>query len=132
MFRNVLIVAALLFSNLTGIAAAAEPTEQKSKNARKLLATLNAIGINNKDVQNLITEADAKVENKYFYVTDHKVKKGTMAGRWSMRYNLKDSDNPNSVRTGKRLQLHYAPKDSRFEVTAHTDSVMFNYRLQLQ
>ena len=113
---------------LTGNAAAADDPEHKSKSARKLLATLNSIGINNQDVKNLVTQADSSIDDNYLYLTERKVGSGQLA----LRMELSTSEDPNKVHSGKRLQLHYQPKNSHLEITAHTNSVMFNYHLQLQ
>ena len=129
MARILLNVAALLLGNLAiGNAAAADLPEHKSNSARKVLATLDMLGLNNQYVKNLVEAADARVEKKYFYFNEQKVGEGRLA----LRYKFGNGDTPSMPGNSKRLELHYQPKDSRFEVTAHTNSVFLSYHLQLQ
>jgi hypothetical protein len=128
MTRKVLIVAALLFSNLAGIAAAADNPEHKSKNARKLIATLDSIGINNHEVLYLINAADARVEKNYFYFGEQKMANGRLA----LRYHLGGTNTAETPGGSKRLELHYAPQDSHMQITARTNSLMINYHFELK
>ena len=127
MTRKLLIVAALLLSNLAGIAAAADRPEQPSKSARKIIATLNSVGINNQDVQNFVAKADARVENKSFYLTEQKFEDG----RLSLRYRF-GSTTASTLGANRRLELNYTPKESHFQITARNNGVMVGYHLQLQ
>lgn len=121
MTRNVLVVAALLLVNLEGIAAAADPpSEHRSKHAQKLIATLDSVGINNRDIQQFITSADSHVDKGYFYLTQQEAAGGNM----SLRYRL--GGRP-SIR---QMELHYAPENSRVELSAHTHSVRVSYQFE--
>jgi len=102
--------------------------EQKSKSARQLLATLDSVGINNEEVKNLIAQADARVEQNYFYFDEQPA----MGGKLALRLNLNTSDTTDPMGKNKLLELNYAPNDSQFQVTARTDGVMVSYHLNLQ
>ena len=129
MNKNLLIVAALLLINLAGIAAAADLPEHQSKHARNLLATLNLIGINSHEVQNLVADADTRIEKNYFYLNEQEA----IGGKWALRYRLGSEDASVIPTSGsRRMELHYAPKDSHFEFKARTDGVTIGYHLKLE
>lgn len=115
-----LVVAALLLTHLGNVAVAAEDPEHRSKHAQKLLAQLNSAGINNPDIQKFIASADSHVEKGYFYITEQDAPGGML----SLRYKL-------GAKPGiKRMQLHYAPTDSRWEATASSGEVMVRYHIE--
>lgn len=128
MTRIILIVAALLLGNLESIAAAADVPEHQSKNARKVIATLNSIGINSKDVRNLIEAADARVDRNYLYLNEQE----GMGGKIALRYRLNSNNTAKSLGMNRKLELHYAPKDSHLEVNVHTNGIMASYHWSLE
>jgi hypothetical protein len=115
-----LVVAALLLTNLTGIAAAADTPEHPSKNAQKLIATLNALGINSPEVQDFMNEVNSHVENGYFNFAQQDM----MGGKLALRYPVSVPGIPH------RLELNYTPNDSHVAVTARTDGIMVSYKLK--
>jgi len=127
MLRNTLVVAALLLTNLitqaiTQAAAAAEIPEQPSKNAQKVLDTLNTLGINDPDIKEFILDVDAHRGNGYKLAEDN-----VIGGELSIRYQF-DQD---TTDTHHRLQLVYTPKDSHIQCTASGHGVMIGYHLKL-
>lgn len=115
-----LVVAALL---LTGHAseAAAAAAKHTSKKAAKVIATLEMLGIKNKHINHLVEEVDKRVDGKYLRISEDTL----MGGPVVLRYHM------GSKMGIKQLELHYQPaKDSKFSVSAHTDSVMINYRYE--
>jgi hypothetical protein len=121
MTRYVLVVAALLLTGQANVAVAAEEEKpQHSKNAVKVLATLDMLGINNKEIRDMLTAVDSRIEKGYLNIAEEKV----MGGRLLLHYKL-------SGKQGiKQLELMYAPEDSNAEVRASTRGVMFNYKLK--
>ena len=128
MIRNLLIVAALLLGNLTSLAAADDLPEHQSKNARKVLATLDSIGVNSQYVQNLVSEADGRVERNYFYFNEQE----GMGGKIALRYRLGADNAATPANNGKKLELHYAPKDSHMEINARTNGISIGYHFSLE
>jgi hypothetical protein len=121
MTRYVLVVAALLLTGQANVAVAAEEDKpQHSKNAVKVLATLDMLGINNKEIRDMLTAVDSRIEKGYLNLAEEQV----MGGRLLLHYKL-------SGKQGiKQLELMYTPKDSNAEVRASTRGVMFNYKLK--
>lgn len=121
MTRYVLVVAALLLTGQANVAVAAEEDKpQHSKNAVKVLATLDMLGINNKEIRDMLTAVDSRIEKGYLNLAEEQV----MGGRLLLHYKL-------SGKQGiKQLELMYTPKDSNTEVRASTRGVMFNYKLK--
>ncbi len=121
-----LIVALLLLATLGNPAAAAEPPEHESKNARKLLAALSSMGINDPDITNLASTIDEHIDEGYLNLAERDVPGGKLA----LRYRLSSSSVPGdtSSRGGiKRVELHYAPDNSRWEASAAPDLLMVKY-----
>ena len=115
-----LVVAALLLTTLTASNAAADDPEHLSKNAQKIVATLNMFGINDPQIRDFIAEANSHVKNGYVNLATQEV----MGGELSFRYALSVPGAP------RRLELNYAPEDSHVNVTARTDSFMVTYKLK--
>src|SRR5690349_17488538 len=84
MVRKMVVVAALLLTGLTGIATAAENSEHRSKNAQKVLAVLNSLGMTDPDVKNFVAEVDSKVDDGYLNFTRNEV----AGGELTLRYHL--------------------------------------------
>jgi hypothetical protein len=112
-----LVVAALLLTSFASEATAAEePGQHKSKSAQKVLATLNLLGMNDKDVQNLVSQADQNIDNGYFYLSETK----TMGGKLCLRYDL-------SAVSTRQVELRFAFDDSPVEFTARTNIAQVRY-----
>ena len=127
MTRSVLIVAALLLFNLVGIAAAAEPPEHKSKSAQKLLATLDSVGINSKEVRDLISTAQSHVSHGYIYLAEKKM----LGGNVSLRYSIGGSAKLGMSHSSRRLELHYSPKNNnKLHFIAKTVLFLVRYHLE--
>jgi|GEM_PF-4795441 len=127
MTRTVLIVAALLLFNLGGIAAAAEPPEHKSKNAQKLLATLDSVGINSKEITALVNTAHSHVSHGYIYLAEQKM----MGGQVSLRYSVGGARKLGMQHSSRRLELHYSPKNNdNLHVIAKTNLFLVRYHLE--
>ena len=114
-------MAAVLLISLTGSAKAVDNPEHKPTNAEKLLATLNLVGVNDKDVKDFITETDSHID-----------KQGTMAlsesrvagGKLSFRYDVK------GMPSGRQFELRYTPDDSHMNVVARTNILEVRYHLE--
>lgn len=111
-------------------AAAPRP---KSKNAEKVLVLLGNIGINNRDVHNLVDTVDSRVDKGYLRFSEQQI---TEQGKLTFRYRLKGSVDPVWSQTNKqgirRLELNYSPgEDSRWQATATRKYVVVNYRIPL-
>jgi len=114
------VVAALLLMSLVSIAAAAENLEHQSKNAQKLIATLDSVGINDQDVKNFITETDSHVDHGYLYLSQEKV----MGGNLALRYQL------GSMPSSRHVELNFTPEDApHIQLNARTDMVRVGYHL---
>lgn len=127
MVRRKLVVAALLLANLAGIATAADIYEHNSNHARKLIATLNSLGINSKQVREFISDIDASVnhENKTLSLAGHEVP----GGHVMLRYRF--GAVPVGSQSHKRLELAYQPQNvPHLEVVARTDSIMVSYHFK--
>lgn len=113
-----LVVALLLLTILENPAAAADTPEHQSKNARKVLAVLGAIGINNPEIKELVEKVDANIDQEgYYTLAQKKVPGGTL----TLHYQL-----GNGINT-KQIELQFAPDDSNWRATARTNQVMINY-----
>ena len=123
MTKLALVVAALLLTGLACNAVAAEEKKRQSKNAAKVLATLEKIGLKGDEIKNLISEIDDRVERKHLRIFSQEERDG---GRLILRYKL--STNVSS----RRFELFYTPaSDSGWTFSAKTDAVMLNYRYDL-
>ena len=125
MVRILLAVAALLLTNLAGVAAAAEHPEHKSNNARKALVVLAQIGIDRPEIIEFVKYVDGKVVKGRLQLAEQRVMGGTL----SLGYNF-TATNPYLRKATKGLVLKYAPDNSRWEYTAGTRAVLINYRLR--
>ena len=121
MVRKVLAIAAALLITFTSSARAAGSPEHKSTNAQKLLATLDLVGINSKEVVDFVTETDSRID-----------KKGSMAiaednaigGKLSLRYDV------TSLPSGRQFELSYTPDDSHINITARTNKIEVGYHVR--
>lgn len=118
-----LVVAALLLTGLASAAAAAEEEKDSTKNARKVIATLEKLGINNENINYLIKEVDKVVEGKKVNLIDSTV----MGGPLLVQYKL-------STRVGVRqFEMRYRPEEnSSYSFTANQNGAMLNYSLPLR
>lgn len=123
MTKCMLVVAALLLTGLAYEAVAAEEKKRPSKKVAKVLATLEMLGIKDKRIRELVETVDNRIEGKYVRIMseeygDHRV---------TLRYRL-------GSRMGtKQLEFLYKPSDeSHWSVSARTDAVMLNYRLEIK
>ena len=112
-------VAALLLSTQWAVAAAAgnDDPEQRSKHARKALAVLAAVGMNDPELLSLVDSIDRNVDDGYLKLTEDRVMGGTM----TLHYELSGGV------TGKQLELKFTPDDSNFNYTARPNAVMAAY-----
>ena len=121
MVRTLLAIAAALLISLADSAKAVDNPEHKSTNAQKLLATLDLIGINDKQVKDFVTETDSHID-----------KQGTMAlsesqvmgGKLSFRYDVR------GLPSGKQFELRYTPDDSHMNMVARTNILEIRYHLE--
>ncbi len=124
MARNsLLVVAALLLTGIASEAVAAEEKKQQSKNAAKVLATLQMFGIKDSRIKSLIEEVDKHVEGRYLRITEERWD----TNRVVLRYKL-------GTRMGMRqLEMMYTPSHkSNYSITAGTTGIMFNYHIDLR
>jgi hypothetical protein len=113
-----LVVAALLLTALPGMATAAEDPEHHSKNARKTLVVLSALGMDHPDLVNFVGTVDERVDGGYLRLAEEK----TMGGTMTLHYELSGG-----VRA-KQVELKFTPDDSNMEYTARPNGVMANYK----
>lgn len=130
-----LVVALLLLTVLGNQAQAAEPKEHRSKHARQLLATLDTLGISNRDIKEFVATIDSRIDKGYLRFSEQQVP--MVGGKLTFRYRLNNNIDPlleQSRKHGvKRLELRYAPsEDSRWEIVASRKFVMTNYRLTFE
>jgi hypothetical protein len=123
MTKIALVVAALLLMGLACEAVAAETKKRQSKNAVKVLATLEKIGLKGNEIKNLINVIDDRVEKRQFRIFSQEYENG---GRLILRYKLSTN-----VST-RRFELFYTPSsDSGWTFSAKREAVMINYRYDL-
>ena len=122
MMRNRLVVAAALLISLTVSANAAEMPEHKIRNAQKLIATLDKVGINNKELRDFITDTDSHIDkNGFMSLRESNV----MGGKLSLYCDTK------GLPTTRKFELRYAPTDApHVNVIAHTNMVEVRYHLE--
>lgn len=100
--------------------ANAEEVQELSKNSKKIIIIMNSVGLNNKDLHQLVHYVDSRVDDGYFNITEEQV----VGGKISLQYEL-------GTKIGtEQFQLKYAPENSNFEYTARTNAVMVNYNLK--
>jgi hypothetical protein len=117
MFTKQLIVALLLSATVGNPAAAAEDPEHQSKNARKVLAVLGTIGINDPEVKSFISGIDKHVKDGYLMLDERHIAGGTLV----LHYELKPSA------TARQLELKFTPDNSNWVATARPNEVMVRY-----
>ncbi len=121
--KNILLVVAALLLTDTGNAVAADSSEHQAKNAQKLLATLDLVGLNNKDIKQFVSDANTQVDGSYFNLAGERA----MGGRISLRYQLGTDASMSSYTSSRRLEFRYTPDSSHFEGIARTDLVLARY-----
>ncbi len=119
-------MAALLLTALSASIAAADSTEHTSKNAQKILATLNLIGVNDKEIQNFIEESNAKFENGYLNLAQEEA----LGGKVTLRYGASEENSIDGRRMPRKLELYYAPEDSHLSITARTSGIQACYKFK--
>ena len=117
---NKIVVPALLLSAFMGTAAAAEDkeTEHHSKNARKALIVLNAMGLDHPEMLNLVKSVDNNIKDGYLLLSERRAMGGTL----TLHYELSGGV------TAKQLELRFQPEDSRLVYTARPNAAMVNYK----
>jgi hypothetical protein len=123
MTRIVLVVAALLLTNLMGVAAAADHPEQKSKksdHARNTLIVLGHMGLDTKEISEFVTYVDERVEGGRFRIAEERI----MGGKLSLSIKLNSSGD-----TPRGPELRFTPDDSDWDCTANLKGVMVNYKI---
>jgi hypothetical protein len=120
MRRNLLVVAALLLTNLPGMAAAADFPEHTSKHARQTMVVLGHMGIDNKEVAEFVDYVDQRIDHGYFRIAEEH----TLGGMVRFSYKFQTTT---SARRG--LVLTFSPDDSNWEYTASSNLIMANYRI---
>jgi hypothetical protein len=150
------LVAVLLLAFLGNPAAAAEPTELRTKDprtavdapettaesprressskARKVLQLLGNMGLDNRDVRSLVRTADSRIDDGYFRIGEHALPESQ--GKILLRYRLGGGVDPvlsGSNKQGvRRLELYYTPREnSRWEAVATKKYVVVNYKIPL-
>lgn len=78
------------------------------------------LGINNKDIKELVNSADTRVENGYLYLGETHAAGGRLALRYEMG---------NGVST-RQAELYYAPIDKGPYLSARTTGVFIKYQLK--
>lgn len=116
---------ATVLALLGGTAIAAEPTESsdpeyQSKNARKFVKMLAAMGIDDPRVKNFVGDVDERVEDGYLRLAEER----TMGGTLTLHYELSGGFG------GKQAELLFTPDDSNFQYSARTNAVMMKYQLR--
>jgi len=118
--KSIVAAAALLFSYVSSANAAPNP-EHKSRNAQKLIATLDKIGINHKVVRDFITETDSHIKRKG-YVTLRETH--LASGRLSLQCQTR------GFPTARKFELLYEPEYApNFNVVARTNGIEVRYHL---
>lgn len=124
MNRKALAITAFLLTITGGMANAAEnpeiqSPEHQSKNARKVLTMLTAMGLDDPGIKSFIGDVDKRVDNGYLRIAEER----TMGGTLKLHYELSGGI------TGKQAELRFTPDDSNFQYTARTNAVMVKYEL---
>jgi len=113
-----LVVVTLLLATVATPAYAADPAEPQSKNARKVLAVLGTIGINDPQVKSFISGIDKHIKNGYLQLAEERVAGGTLV----LHYDI----NGTKI-TSKQIELRFTPDDSNWVATARPNEVMVRY-----
>lgn len=113
-----LAVTALLAASVGPVAAAELPGKQ-SENARKALILLGNIGLDSKEMRELVQRIEDRPDRRYLPLAEEKV----VGGKLTLHYEL------SGVR-GKNLELRYSLDNSNWMATARTSGVMVSYRLK--
>ena len=114
-------ITALLLCAMAGIAKAEDTPGPQSRDARKLLATLDKFGINSSEVRNLVGEIDTHMD-------DNRMLKlagtGVPGGRLSFSYHVTD------MPSTRQFELRYTPDDSHVSVVARSNIIEIGYHLR--
>lgn len=118
MFRNSLVVAALLLMGMSTTAEAADQQSERSENARKAMILLGAIGVNSNDAKALVEDLDARIEDQSVNFAKERIGSGTLKFHYKLGNGV-SKDN---------LELQYAPDDSNWKATASPEAAMVHYK----
>ena len=118
--KYIVAAAALLFSYMSSANAAPNP-EHKSRNAQKIIATLDKLGINHKVVRDFVTETDSHIKRKgYFTLRETNI----AGGRLSLQCQTR------GFPTARKFELIYEPEYApHFNITARTNGIEMRYHL---
>lgn len=123
MWKILWVVTVLPLFPFNNPAAAEDVTEQRSKRAQKVIATLKTLGIAHPRIHRLVTEVESHVEKDgFFYIADHRTEEGRLALRFACR----------GAPQIRQLQLAYTPRDSHYAVTATTRGIMLRYHYEFK
>ena len=109
-----LVVALLLLAMGANTATAADTHEHKSKNARKVLAALSSVGLDNSQIKAFIENIDANTHDGYYTLAERRVP----GGKVTLHYELGNGVN------SKQVELQFAPDNSNWRAIARPDRVM--------
>jgi hypothetical protein len=112
-----LVAALLLLATVGKPAAAAETPEHDSKNARKVMAVLGSVGINDPRVASFITGIDKHIKDGYLTLDERRIAGGTLV----LHYELSSSV------SSRQLELRFTPDNSNWVATARPNEVMVRY-----
>jgi hypothetical protein len=122
MVKKRLVVAAALLISYGVSANAAEKREHKVRNAHKIIAILDNIGINSKQLNAFIKEADSHIEKDGFLsLTEGKV----MGGKLALRCDTRGFPN------ARKFELRFTPENSpHVNFVANTNLIEVRYHLE--
>jgi hypothetical protein len=114
--------------------AVVETPRRQSSNARKLLTLLGTIGVDTRDVRNLVSTVDSRIDKGYLKFSEHQLPGS--GGKVMFRYRLNGTVDPVLSASNKhgvrRLELSYKPSEnSRWEAVATRKYVVVTYRVPL-
>jgi len=113
------IILAIIVSFAIPSFALADTTDTpQSKKAKRLNATLQAMGLNDPTVMKLVQEVNNNVKDGYLSLYEERVP----GGHVTLHYELKGVGI-------KQTELKFTPDDSNMAYTARTNAVMASYEL---
>lgn len=116
-----MVVAAALLISFVNSANAAPKNEHKVRNAQKLIATLEKLGINDKELKEFIATADSRIDNDGFLSLRET---HTMGGKLALRCETR------GLPSARKFELRYTPDNmSGVNVVARTNIVEVRYHL---
>lgn len=122
MVKKRLVVTAALLISYSMSANAAEKREQKARNAHKLIAILDNIGINSKQLNAFIKETESHIDNDGFLsLREEKV----MGGKLALRCDTRGLPN------ARKFELRFTPENNpNMNVVANTNGIEVRYHLE--